>query len=583
MCGIAGIISREKIIPGSVEGIILKMKHRGPDDEGFYYDKNIAIGQSRLSIIDLSGGHQPMVSEDGNIVLVFNGEIYNYKELTKDLKRQRCKFFTKSDSEVLIHLYQKYGEKMLSYLNGMFAFAIYDKKNNKIFIARDRVGVKPLYIYQRQGFFAFASEIEGLRALSEVRCNLTLNKNALWHYFSLLYVPPPITIYNEIEHLPAGHFLVYEKGRARVESYWQPKIGVDSNISLEQAMDELDQLLKSSVQLRMQSDVPYGAYLSGGIDSSLIVSKMAALSRDPIKTFTVQIQDALLDERVYAQQVSDFFKTDHRVLSLGSIDLLVLKDLCRFFGQPFADSSILPTFLISRKIREYVTVVLGGDGGDELFAGYDKYLLVYYDGSRESVKRAFVNRVSDSVKKQFFSTDFLREFEKNDTFDYLCSHPANSGYQGFDLLRFLDIQFFLQGDILPKLDSMSMASSLEAREPLLDYRIMELALRLPKHLLVNEKQNKVVLKTMLRKYFSKEFTDRQKVGFVIPIAQWLRGNIQTIREIKMPANVQNIFNPICVQNAIDNFEQGDTSFANILFAYLQLNIWTDQSKIFKAV
>lgn len=578
MCGIAGIISREKIIPGLVEGMILKMKHRGPDDEGFYYDKNIAIGQSRLSIIDLSGGHQPMVSEDGNIVLVFNGEIYNYKELTKDLKRQRCKFFTKSDSEVLIHLYQKYGEKMLSYLNGMFAFAIYNKKNNKVFIARDRVGVKPLYIYRRQGFFAFASEIEGLRVLSEVRRNLTLNKDALWHYFSLLYIPPPITIYNEIEHLPAGHFLVYEKGRTRIESYWQPKLSVDSTISLEQAIDELDQLLKSSVQFRMQSDVPYGAYLSGGIDSSLIVSKMVALSRDPIKTFTVQIQDALLDERVYAQQVSDLFKTDHRVLPLGNIDFSVLKDLCRFFGQPFADSSILPTFLISKKIREYVTVVLGGDGGDELFAGYDKYSLVYHDGSRESVKRAFVNRVSDSVKKQFFSTDFLQAFEKNDTFDYLCSHPANSGYQGFDLLRFLDIQFFLQGDILPKLDSMSMASSLEAREPLLDYRIMELALRLPKHLLVNERQNKVVLKTMLRKYFSKEFTDRQKVGFIVPLIPWLHAQIHELSFCHISRSLEDYFSMDIIHDVIRRFEHGDNQYAQPLFAFLVLSQWEEYSR-----
>src|SRR3989344_2671918 len=262
MCGIAGIITQEKSTPGTVEAMIARMKHRGPDDEGFYYYNEVALGQSRLSIIDLAGGHQPMYSSDKKLALVFNGEIYNYKELTAELEQKGYTFVTKSDSEVLLHLYEEYGKEMLGLLNGMFAFAIYNQDTNKLFVARDRVGVKPLYIFNHGGTFGFASEIEGLRALPLVKEKLTVNHDALWHYFSLLYIPPPLTIYKEINHLPAGHYLTFQDGELEIKQYWQLRIEPDETLDFKKTVDELESLIASSVQLRMQSDVPYGAYLS---------------------------------------------------------------------------------------------------------------------------------------------------------------------------------------------------------------------------------------------------------------------------------------------------------------------------------
>lgn len=576
MCGIAGLITKEKSTPGTVEAMIARMKHRGPDDEGFYYYNQFAVGQSRLSIIDLSGGHQPMFNHDKKLALIFNGEIYNYKELTAEMEAKGYQFATKSDSEVLVHLYEEYGVDMLPRLNGMFAFAILNTATQELFIARDRVGVKPLYIFNQGGTFAFASEIEGLRAVPAVKERLTINHEALWHYFSLLYIPPPITIYNEITHLPPGHYLIYRDGKFTIKEYWHPKFEPDESLSFKETRDQIEELIASSVKLRMQSDVPYGAYLSGGVDSSLIVGKMAAVSEHPVKTFTARIQSDEFDETPFAATVAERYRTDHTILTVEQIDFSLLKNLLPHFGQPFADSSVLPTYLVSKKIREHVTVVLGGDGGDELFAGYDKYFSVLKDNSLDAVRRAFVNRVPENAKERLFTPEFQTSVASKDTFTHLLEHPNNHGYTGYTLLRFLDLQFFLQGDILPKLDSMSMANALEAREPLLDYRLIELAVRLPQHFLSDEKRNKIMLKSMLEKYFPAPFVNRQKVGFIIPVAKWLRAHTGLVREVAFPAGLAEFFNRPYIDQLVTQFEKsGDTKEANALLAYITVAHWAE--------
>ena len=556
--------------------MIARMKHRGPDDEGFYYYNEVALGQSRLSIIDLAGGHQPMYSSDKKLALVFNGEIYNYKELTAELEQKGYTFVTKSDSEVLLHLYEEYGKEMLGLLNGMFAFAIYNQDTNKLFVARDRVGVKPLYIFNHGGTFAFASEIEGLRALPSVKEKLTVNHDALWHYFSLLYIPPPLTIYKEINHLPAGHYLTFQDGELEIKQYWQLRIEPDETLDFKKTVDELESLIASSVQLRMQSDVPYGAYLSGGVDSSLIVGKMAGVSDQPVKTFTARVVSEEFDESTFAATVAEHYKTDHKILTVEKIDFSLLKNLLPHFGQPFADSSILPTYLISKKIREYVTVVLGGDGGDELFSGYDKYKAVLNTDDNEVVRHAFVNRVPAGVKEEFFTDKFQTSLSDKDTFSFLLQDKDNNNYQGYNLLRFLDMKFFLQGDILPKLDSMSMANSLEAREPLLDYRIIELAERLPKSFLIGPERNKIILKAMLEKYFPKEFVNRQKVGFIIPVATWIEQHTTAVLEATLPKEMETLVNRPALEDMVERFRQGEKQLANFLFAYLIFTYWANE-------
>lgn len=578
MCGIAGITTKNTVHPGTVEKMIARMKHRGPDDEGFSYYNGVALGQSRLSIIDLAGGHQPMLSRDKNLTLIFNGEIYNYKELTSELEEKGYAFETESDSEVLLHLYEEYGENMLEKLNGMFAFTIYDQKNETLFIARDRLGVKPLFYFFDGATLAFSSEIEGLRAVPEVKSGLTINHDALWHYFSLLYIPPPITIYNEINHLPAGSYAIFKNGKFDIKQYWTLRFAPDSTLTREAAMEEAERIIADSVKLRMQSDVPYGAYLSGGVDSSLIVTKMSEVSKEPVKTFTARIVSEQFDEVPFAKVVAENQKTEHRFLEVESIDFSLLRNLLGYLGQPFADPSIVPTYLISKKIREYVTVVLGGDGGDELFAGYDKYGHVLEDASDNTVRKAFINRVPEGVREKVLGK-LKDRVEESDTFQHLIKREANHGYSGLELLRYLDVHFFLGGDILPKLDSMSMANSLEAREPLMDYRLVELAARLPKELLISKERNKVLLKEILEKYYPADFVNRQKVGFLIPVAEWLKSHVQLVLDRPLPQSLVGLVDRAALEEVVCEFENGKIEFANFIFAYLMFTYWAELAEV----
>ncbi|MBT3817685.1 MAG: asparagine synthase (glutamine-hydrolyzing) [Candidatus Magasanikbacteria bacterium] len=575
MCGIAGIISSQSILSNQVPKMIASMKHRGPDDEGFHHNKQISIGQSRLSIIDLSGGHQPMYSDDNTLVLAFNGEIYNYVELRVDLIKKGYIFNTQSDSEVLIHLYKEYGKDMLDLLNGMFVFSIIDYNKEEVFFARDRIGIKPLYYFWKDGMFAFASEIQGLTSIFEIKKNLTINMDAVWHYFSLLYIPQPLTIYNELHVFPAGNYATVSFGAKNISivEYWRPVINEKKYNSIEECADKLQALIYDAVKLRMRSDVPYGAYLSGGVDSTMIVANMTNCSSDLLKTFTARVHDSDLDEHEYALEASKKFGTIHTIIDVHDIDFDTMAHLISFFGQPFADSSIFPTYLISKKIRGYVTVVLGGDGGDELFSGYDKYSALLEDDSDVTVKKSFINRVPDEIKEQLFTKKFLAK-KKKDTYSFLCSHTHNQNYKGHDLMRFLDVEYFLKSDILEKVDHMSMANSLEARVPLLDHRIIEFALGIPNKFLVSKTRNKVLLKHLLERQMSKEFVNRQKIGFMLPIASWLRDFSDNILDLPCVSELEHVFDKEALSNMIRDYKQGDDKYGNILFAYIVFCYWT---------
>ncbi len=579
MCGIAGIISDNENHLRSIDSMVKVMEHRGPDDTGSYCSLPVAFGQNRLSIIDLAGGHQPMLSADKSQILIFNGEIYNYKELTRELEGKGYVFQTKSDSEVLLHLYAAYGPGMLSLLNGMFAFAIYDLKKQEVFIARDRLGVKPIYYYEKNGIIAFASEIQALRAMPEINQSLTINTTALWHYFSLLYIPQPLTIFNEIKVFPSGHYGVIKDGHMTTKEYWRPVIKPADWKNLDECANTLDELLDSATALRMQSDVPYGAYLSGGVDSSLIVGKMAAHSSTPVKTFTARIRSAELDELYFAETAAKKFGTEHTVVPIDDINLDLIRELLRFFGQPFADSSLLPTYLISKKIREHVTVVLGGDGSDEIFSGYDKYWRVLANDSDETVRAAFLNRVPEGAKETFFTKEFQEKVRPTDTFAYLTSHAHNANYRGHDLLRFLDLEFFLKGDILAKVDHMSMANSIEARGPFLDYRIVEFGLTVPSAFLVSKERNKVLVKHLLERSFPPTFVNRPKVGFMLPVAEWLRAHVDTIVGMEPPAWLRGIIDHAQVRHYAKAYQAGESEWGNLLFAYLVLCLWAEEHGI----
>ena len=496
MCGIIGSTEHK------IDRVLLnEIHHRGPDSNGLYDDENISLGHVRLSILDVKNGNQPMISHDGKVVLIFNGEIYNYKELKEDLPG--IKFETNSDTEVLIKYYEKFGiEKTLESINGMFSFCIYDKRaSNKLYLVRDRLGIKPLFYSLHNKNISFCSEISPLKDLIGLE-NLTIDPVAVSMFFNTYYISAPNTIWNEIRSLEPGHYISFEEDKHQINRYWSLKPQDRNNNDLE----HLENLLRSAVSLRMRSDVPYGAYLSGGVASSMVVKHMSEYTSNP-KTFTAEIIDKELNEKEYADLVAKQYDTDHTTIKIKypEIKLSFLRKLVSYFGQPFADSSIIPTYWISKEIAKNVVVALGGDGSDEVFCGYNKY----NDKEKDIPSRFFRN----------LDNSFLSEEYRKDTFKHMLSHLPYETQDKNEILRLLDIRFFLEGDILQKVDRMSMASSLEVRVPFLDHRIVEYSNTLTKDLMFGNIRKKPV-KKLLEKYFSKDFVHRSKIGFMLNFDGW---------------------------------------------------------------
>ena len=575
MCGFAGIAGRLNREGGRETLLAMSgaMAHRGPDGNGLWVDSRVGLAHLRLAIIDLASGDQPMTDETGSLVVVFNGEIYNFQEVRAELQRFGAVFRTSSDTEVLIHGYRRWGREMVHRLNGMFAFAIYDQQQGRIFIARDRLGVKPLYYFQDDRHFAFASELGGLMASGLVPREI--DQVALDLYLHYQYIPAPQTIYRKVRKLEAGSWLELDlfNNQTVQSTYWdiQTDRQVDESRTFDDWIEDLESLVTDAVRIRLISDVPFGAFLSGGTDSGLIVAKMAGLMNEPVRTFSIGLADQERDELPYARQVAGKYQTDHQEFRVAHEGLLLIPELCRFFGEPFADSSAVPTFYVSKLARQKVKMVLTGDGGDEMFAGYRRYshLLQSLAGGDSSpvgradrpLRLATMAQLKGLLRRVRHADEEIGRLVRRligrpdwpGYLDHLMSHfslperrlllgrqaslsdetfltkafpfPAADGVTM--KAQYLDVKSYLPGDILVKVDRMSMANSLEVRSPLLDYRIAEMAFSMPTRFKLSDvdldgRRSKFILKELASRYLGSEYVYRPKEGFEIPVDRWLR-------------------------------------------------------------
>ena len=571
MCGITGIyhlITPKPVDPARIERMCAAMVHRGPDGQGVWTAPGVGLGHVRLSIIDLAGSPQPMASSDGRAMLVFNGEIYNYRELREELRGSGAEFRTDGDSEVILAAWQRWGPACVTRLHGMFAFAIYDLEARTLFLARDRLGVKPLfYAPLSDGSLAFASELKGLLANPLLRREI--DPMAIEDYMTWGYVPDHRSILAGVHKLPAGHTLLLRHGAPLPPptQYWDVSFAERRQGRANDLEAELLHLLRQAVTSRMVADVPLGAFLSGGVDSSAVVALMAEASSSPVKTCTIGFDLAALDESGFAQQVAKRFATDHRTRQVSPDDFGEVDSLAAMFDEPFADASALPTWRVCQLARESVTVALSGDGADEAFAGYRRHkfqhaedrlrglvpqalrgpmlgglgtvypkadwaprslrakttLLSLAGTSEEGYARA-VAILPPELRARLYSAEFQKlrgDYRAEQPFEAVMrSAQARSG---LDRAQYADLKFWLPGDILTKVDRTSMAVSLEAREPLLDHRLIEFAAALPERLRTKRGEGKWLLKKAMQRYLPDDVLYRPKQGFVLPIAQWFRG------------------------------------------------------------
>jgi asparagine synthase (glutamine-hydrolysing) len=559
MCGIAGILHFDP--RGQVDRDLLArmtrvLEHRGPDAEGFYQSGPVGLGHRRLSIIDLSGGAQPMANEDETVWIAFNGEIFNFPELRRDLEKAGHRFRTRSDTECIVHLYEEHGpDGCARRLVGQFAFAIWDSRLRRLFLARDHVGIKPLFYRWSEDRLLFASEIKAI--LQDPRVPRELDPGALLDYLSYRYVPAPRTIFQGIRKLPAGHWLVWQDGRMKVERFWEmPLPGVEKRegLSEEEQARRLQDLLRESVRGQLMSDVPLGAFLSGGIDSSIIVGLMAELMDQPVRTFTIGFRQAEFSEAGHARRIAAQHRTEHRELIVEPDSVDLLPRIVHQFDEPFADPSAIPTFYVCRMAREHVTVCLSGDGGDEGFAGYQRYRWALkfsgMDWLPAGLRGAAFGALEKVLPRSRYKTA-ARRFALHpavryaDVFSYFGTAARNRllsgdlrrlGREGEDFallrelhdraapadylsrLQYIDILSYLPDDILVKTDRMSMLNSLEVRVPLLDHRVLEYAATLPSRLRLGKR----ILKKAAGHLLPADLLSRRKKGFGVPLKHWFR-------------------------------------------------------------
>jgi asparagine synthase (glutamine-hydrolysing) len=570
MCGIAGFVDTTNRVPGgrnTNHALVRRMcdviAHRGPDDEGTWVDDTAALGMRRLSIIDLSTGHQPIRNEDGSVWIVFNGEIYNFRELRAELEGCGHVFYTSSDTETIVHAYEQWGRGAIKRLRGMFGFALWDAKARTLVLARDRVGIKPLHYAAVDRRLYFGSEIKSLLEAPDVPRDI--DPGALDHYLSFLYTPRDGSIFCGIRKLPPGHLLTWHDGRLSIEQYYELPADEDYAGSEPAAIEDLRHILVDAVRTHLISDVPLGAFLSGGIDSSLVVGLMAEASRGRVKTFSIGFDEPAFDELEYARHVAQHFGTDHHEFVVKPDAVTILDRLIKHFDEPFADPSAIPTWYVSEMARRHVTVVLSGDGGDELFGGYDRYVphprVVAFDkyspralrrvagvaagqlphGTRgknflRHVARDEQGRYLDAVR--FFSPDEKADLMTGDLAAHLNDvDPEIRLARHFERYRALpwpsqmmrfDTETYLPEDVLTKVDRMSMAHSIESRVPLLDNEVIEFALRLPSKYKINEGRRKHVLKQLATTLLPPEILSRRKQGFGVPLGVWFRGGLREL-------------------------------------------------------
>ncbi|HEY6230100.1 MAG TPA: asparagine synthase (glutamine-hydrolyzing) [Pyrinomonadaceae bacterium] len=627
MCGITGFIdlwstSSERDADAraaTLDAMCLVIRHRGPDDQGVMLNDGVALGMRRLSIIDLAGGHQPISNEDNTVSIVFNGEIYNYRELQKTLQSRGHHFVTNSDTETIVHAYEEYGAACLHHLRGMFAFAIWDQRDQKLFIARDRVGKKPLYYsVTRSGALVFGSELKSLLDHPEVE--RTINPRALDAYFSLGYVPDPISIFENVEKLPPGHHLTFTHGRLTIERYWDFRYDLNGNGNGHSASDYLEELralLDEAVKLRLVSDVPLGAFLSGGIDSSTVVGLMSRHLDQPVKTFSIGFNEDSYDELKYARLTAKKFGTEHHEFLVTPDICEVVDQLAWHFDEPFADSSAIPTYVVSKLAREHVKVVLTGDGGDELFAGYSRYVTERQRSKFDRVPRLLKEGLMDPLSRSLPHGAWGRNYLQNVSLDpigrYLDNVSVFTGLNksalysdGFsdqlrdsshlnayfqelsrnvktgaplDSLLYIDSKTYLPGDILTKVDRMSMAVSLEARVPLLDHKLIEFVTRIPAAMKLAGNETKHLFKKAIADLVPAEIVNRPKQGFGVPIQSWINQQLRDrIRDtLNDPRTLERGYvSRGHVELLLDEHERGRRDHAMGLWSLLMLELWHRQ-------
>jgi asparagine synthase (glutamine-hydrolysing) len=578
MCGIAGLYypaMARSVDPARVAAMADAMVHRGPDGSGVWTAPGVGLGHRRLAIIDLEGGVQPMASADQSLVVTYNGEIYNFREVRAELEAKGARFLTNSDTEVLLHGWRAWGPGVLDRLNGMFAFALYDLNRQSLFLARDRFGVKPLhYCEMPDGAVAFASELKGLLAHPLLR--RTPDFRAVEDYLGLGYVPDDASIVAGVKKLPAGHFLLLERGKSVPDPvcWWDIDFSKRTTGKLRDLEAELVERMRAAVRMRMIADVPLGAFLSGGVDSSAVIALMAEASSAAVKTCTIGFDEASLDETSHAKLIAERFATQHRERRVAADDFALIDTLVAAFDEPFADASALPTYRVCELARESVTVALSGDGADEAFAGYRRYkFFAAEEKMRALLPEAMRANVFGTLGRFYPKADWApRPFRAKTTFlalaeagefaypkavgvttpaqrarlysdtmrRSLAGHTAEQRYtdamrlaparDGLDRAQYADIKLWLPGDGLTKVDRASMAVSLEAREPLLDYELVQFAATLPPSLRIRAGQGKWLMKKALEPYLPKEILYRPKMGFVTPISAWFRGALASEAE-----------------------------------------------------
>ncbi len=554
MCGICGIVNlSDKSLLKKMTGVL---EHRGPDDQGFYIDDNISLGNRRLSIIDLAGGHQPISNEDGSIWITFNGEIYNFQELRKELEGKH-RFSTNSDTEVIVHLYEELGEKCVEELRGMFAFAIWDGRKKLLLLARDRLGKKPLYYAEVGDKFLFASEIKSILQFPEIKREV--ETQALDYYLTLRYVPGPLTLFKGIKKLMPGHIAIYSKGKLQAKKYWDVKFS-PLDKSDEYFFKKFWDLFKESVRMRLISDVPLGVYLSGGLDSNAVLAAMTEINKEigngkKIETFTVGFDDPNYGELEYGRLSSEYFDTNPHEVKLSSDSTKILPEIVWHYDEPVTNVGSIPAYFLSEAAKKHVTVVLTGEGGDELLAGYTQYKKIkrFEKFSMPSAIKKFVANIPETNrrfsrymkflsaageldknfiffvgdfdnqdKKKILSQDFLNQMPSRETINQLIkSYLDQQNADTISRVLYLDIKMSLPDDMLMKLDKMTMANSIESRAPLLDHVFVEFCATIPTRLKLNGDVSKFILRKTLAGKVPQEIIDKRKTGLTIPKVGWL--------------------------------------------------------------
>lgn len=620
MCGIVGIVNRSGAVQRDVlEAMNRAIIHRGPDEDGFYVNENVGLAMRRLSIIDLAGGRQPIHNADKTKWIVFNGEIYNYQELRKGLEERGHRFYTNSDTEAIIHLYDEYGKDCVQHLRGMFAFAIWDEVEQELFIARDRVGKKPLlYSHRPNGDLVFGSEFMAM--LQHPAITRDVDHEAIDAFLSFLCVPAPLTAYKEIRKLEPAHWLSWKNGEIKTERYWLPDFSKKIKITEEEAIEETTRLLREATRMRMISEVPLGAFLSGGVDSSTVVALMAQESSQPVKTFSIGFEEQDYSELKYARRVAEHVGAEYHEFIVKPDALEVLPTLVEHYGEPYADPSAIPTYYVSKETRQYVTVALNGDGGDESFVGYERHVAIKFAALyrkipsvlRQSVIepsltaipsgtnfrnrfvrfQRFLNAASMEQDKCYFSWLTVFDDESKDALysselkdltnnsaplNYFSRYISNKSDLGIvDKVLLTDLTNYLPNDLLVKVDIASMANSLEARSPFLDHVLIEFAASLPENLKQGGRDTKTLLKKVAAQLVPKDTIYRAKMGFGLPIKYWLATDLHDFTRSTLLSDRsvnRDLFNRSIVEKLIEDHRQNLKDNSWKIWTLLMLELW----------